>query len=114
MQHIIHIENGITRHPMWRMAEPVNFDLLDKEHLAIVGPNGGGKSMLVDILINAHPLLMKDPAYDFSPSTKPLASDNIKYITFKDNYGGDNDRTYFLQQRWNAMEIVGRGLPHEW
>ena len=61
--------------------------------------------MLVDILTNAHPLLMKDPAYDFSPSTKPLASDNIKYITFKDNYGGDNDRTYFLQQRWNAMEI---------
>ena len=105
MQHIIHIENGITRHPMWRMAEPVNFELLDKEHLAIVGPNGGGKSMLVDILTNAHPLLMKDPAYDFSPSTKPLASDNIKYITFKDNYGGDNDRTYFLQQRWNAMEI---------
>ncbi len=105
MQHIIHIENGITRHPMWRMAEPVNFDLLDKEHLAIVGSNGGGKSMLVDILTNAHPLLMKDPAYDFSPSTKPLASDNIKYITFKDNYGGDNDRTYFLQQRWNAMEI---------
>ena len=105
MQRIIHIENGVTRHPMWRMAEPVNFELLDKEHLAIVGPNGGGKSMLVDILINAHPLLMQDPAYDFSPSTKPLASDNIKYITFKDNYGGDNDRTYFLQQRWNAMEI---------
>ena len=74
MQHIIHIENGITRHPMWRMAEPVNFDLLDKEHLAIVGPNGGGKSMLVDILTNAHPLLMKDPAYDFSPSTKRFLS----------------------------------------
>lgn len=105
MQRIIHIKNGITRHPLWRMAEPVDFELLDKEHLAIIGPNGGGKSMLVDILINAHPLLMQDPAYDFFPSTKPLASDNIKYITFRDNYGGDNDRTYFLQQRWNAMEI---------
>ena len=32
-------------------------------------------------------------------------SDNIKYITFRDTYGGDNDRTYFLQQRWNQLEI---------
>ena len=29
----------------------------------------------------------------------------MKYITFRDTYGGDNDRTYFLQQRWNQMEI---------
>ena len=105
MQKIISIENGITRHPLWRMAEPVNFELLDHEHIAIIGPNGGGKTMLVDILINKHPLLMKDPSYDFRPSRKPLASDNIKYITFRDNYGGDNDRQYFLQQRWNSMEI---------
>lgn len=31
--------------------------------------------------------------------------DKLKYITFRDTYGGDNDRTYFLQQRWNQMEI---------
>lgn len=105
MQRIISIENGVTRHPLWRMAEPVFFELLDKEHIAIVGPNGGGKTMLVDIITNRHPLMMKDPDYDFSPSTKPLASDNIKQITFRDNYGGDSDRTFFLQQRWNSMEI---------
>ena len=105
MQKVISIENGIPRHPLWRMAEPVNFELLDHEHIAIVGPNGGGKTMLVDILINKHPLLINDPSYDFRPSTKSLASDNIKYITFRDNYGGDNDRQYFLQQRWNSMEI---------
>lgn len=61
--------------------------------------------MFVDILVGRHPLLMHDPDYDFSPSTKPLVSDNIKYITFRDTYGGDNDRTYFLQQRWNQLEI---------
>ena len=27
---------------------------------------------------------------------KTMVSDNIKYITFRDTYGGDNDRTYFL------------------
>lgn len=105
MQKIISIQNGVTRMPEWRMAEPVNFEACDGEHIAIVGPNGGGKSMFVDILVGRHPLLMHDPDYDFSPSTKSLVSDNIKYITFRDTYGGDNDRTYFLQQRWNQLEI---------
>lgn len=105
MQQIIHIENGVTRMPEWRMDEPVNFTSCDGEQLAIVGPNGGGKTMLVDILIGRHPLLDHDPEYNFAPSTKPLVSDNICYITFRDAYGGDNDRTYYLQQRWNQMEI---------
>ena len=91
--------------PQWRMAEPVDFETLDGEHIAIVGPNGGGKSMLVDIIVERHPLLMNEPKFDFSPSNKELVSDNIKYITFKDSYGGDNDQTYYLQQRWNQTEI---------
>ncbi len=105
MQKIINIKEGVTRMPEWRMAKPVNFQAEDGEHIAIVGPNGGGKSMFVDIIVGRHPLLMHDPEYDFAPSTKPLVSDNIKYITFRDTYGGDNDRTYYLQQRWNQQEI---------
>jgi len=105
MQKIIKIQDGTTRMPEWRMAEPVNFETNDGEHIAIVGPNGGGKSMLVDIIVGTHPLLMRDPEYDFSPSEKPLVSDNIKYITFRDSYGSDNDHTYYLQQRWNQQEI---------
>ncbi len=91
--------------PEWRMKAPVDFEFCAGEHLAIVGPNGGGKSMLVDILIGRHPLLMRDPEYDFYPSGKKLASENIKYITFRDSYGGDNDKEYFHQQRWNRQMI---------
>ncbi|MGI6232189.1 MAG: ATP-binding cassette domain-containing protein [Prevotella sp.] len=105
MQEIIHIEKGVTRMPAWRMAEPVDFSLMDNEHIAIVGPNGGGKSMLVDIITGRHPLLGQEPTYNFSPSKKTLVSENIKYITFRDAYGGDNDKSYFLQQRWNQQEI---------
>lgn len=105
MQSIIKITDGIVRMPEWRMAEPVNFTSLDGEQIAIVGPNGGGKTMLVAIITGSHPLLMRDPEYDFSPSKQRRVSDNIKYITFRDAYGGDNDRTYYLQQRWNQTEI---------
>ena len=104
-QKIIEVKDGVPRMPEWRMTEPVNFLLNDGEHIAIVGPNGGGKSLLVDMIIGRHPLLRQDPFYDFSPSTVELVSDNIKYITFRDSYGGDTDKTYYLQQRWNQQEI---------
>lgn len=105
MQSIIKITNGVVRMPAWRMAEPVNFTAFDGDQIAIVGPNGGGKTMLVNIITGSHPLLMRDPEYDFSPSKQKRVSDNIKYITFRDAYGGDNERTYYLQQRWNQTEI---------
>ncbi len=105
MQKIIEITQGVTRMPEWRMAEPVDFSLNEKEHIAIIGDNAAGKTMLVDIITGSHPLLMKDVAYDFSPKTSRLASDNIKYITFRDCYGGDSDRNYYLQQRWNQHDI---------
>ncbi|MBR2253072.1 MAG: ATP-binding cassette domain-containing protein [Prevotella sp.] len=102
---VIKVQKGVTRMPEWRMAEPVDFELGQGEHIAIVGPNAGGKTLTVDILTRKHPLLQNDVEYDFSPKTSRLASDNIKYIEFRDTYGGDNDRTYYLQQRWNQTEI---------
>lgn len=104
MQKLIAIHNGVARLPEWRLASPVSFELLEGENIAIVGPNGGGKTMFVDMLTGSHPLLGDNPTYDFGPGSKPLVSDNIKYIQFTDSYG-ENDSTYYLQQRWNQQEI---------
>ena len=82
------------------MAEPVNFTMEEGEHIAIIGRNGSGKSMFVDILTGRHPAFPDMVEYSFD---EPY--NNLKHITFRDTYGGDNDRTYFLQQRWNQMEI---------
>lgn len=104
MQKLIAIHGGVVRHPEWKMAAPIDFELLNGENIAIVGPNGGGKSMFVSILTGSHPLLGDAIEYDFSPTQKELVSDNIKYIQFTDSYG-ENDSTYYLQQRWNQQEI---------
>ncbi len=55
--------------------------------IAIVGLNASGKTQLVEKYLRENP------------------SRYVRYITFRDTYGGDNDRTYYLQQRWNQMEI---------
>lgn len=105
MQKIIDIENGVCRMPQWRMAKPVDFTLCQGEHIAIVGPNGGGKSMLVDIITGAHALQPMNPVhYDFAPRKAKMVSDNIKYMTFRDSYG-TADGTYYYQQRWNQNDI---------
>ncbi len=103
-QKIIEIINGVPRHPLYRMKHPVNLTLLDGENVAIVGDNGAGKSMLVDIITEKHPLLLTRVNYDFSPSKAKMVSDNIKYITFCDAYG-TGDSTYYYQQRWNQHDI---------
>lgn len=97
---IIELKNARARKLEWNLAEPVNFYLDEGEHLAITGRNGSGKSMLVDMITGKHPVYPGMISYSFTEPYK-----NLKHITFRDTYGGDNDRTYFLQQRWNQMEI---------
>lgn len=104
MQKIIELKNGVARMESWRLSEPANFELAAGEHIAILGPNGSGKTMLVNMLTGAHPCIGDTPRYDFSPSRKPLVSDNIRYISFRDTYG-TADGSYYLQQRWNQHDI---------
>lgn len=103
MQQTIHIANAVARNPLVRLAQPVTLDFGADEHIAIVGPNGGGKSLLVDMLTGKYPLRQGELTYDFTPSATTTAYDNIKYIAFRDTYGSA-DANYYYQQRWNAHD----------
>lgn len=104
MKPILHIKNGVPRHPLYRMAQPVSLSIEKGEQIAIVGPNGTGKSLLIDIMIGRWPLLMNEVEYDFSPSESSLVCENIRYITFRDSYG-DSDTNLYYQQRWNSQDL---------
>ena len=102
---MIRITNGVARHPLWRMAEPINLHIEKGEQIAIVGDNAAGKSRLVEVLTGHYPLLLNEVQFDFSPSESSLVSDNLKYISFRDSYG-EQDGTYYYQQRWNQHDIA--------
>ena len=112
MRPIIKITNGITRHPDWRMAEPVNLEIMPGEHVAICGDNSSGKSRLVEIITGHYPLLQNEVHYGFdntgtesgTPTQKRLISEQLRFISFRDSYG-DQDGTYYYQQRWNQHDI---------
>lgn len=113
---IISVTDGVPRHPLWRMAEPINLEIKRGEQIAIVGDNAAGKTRLVEILTGHYPLLLNEVHYGFSPNDSRLVSENLKYISFRDSYGVQ-DSTYYYQQRWNQHDIaddaptVGQLLP---
>ena len=95
IQNTFNIAGGVARNPLVRLATPITATISAGEHIAIVGPNGGGKSLFVDTLIGKYPLREGVLQYDFSPSATQTVYDNVKYIAFRDTYGAADADYYY-------------------
>lgn len=102
-QSIIKLTDAVARNPLVRLNASASVDFLAGEHIAIVAPNGAGKSLLVDMLTGKFLLREGVLEYDFRPAPTNYAYKNIKYITFRDTYGS-SDFYYCYQMRWNQTE----------
>ena len=101
---VIEIINGIARHPDYRLDSPINFVLHEGEQLAIYGPNGSGKTKLVNTIIGRYPLLLNEVRYDFGDFNHRMVYENIHHMAFRDSYG-DADGSYYSQQRWHSQDV---------
>lgn len=108
---VISMYKVVARNPVYRMAEPVTMSVAEGEQIAVVGDNGAGKSMLIDLITGAHPIMTDGKGsylkYNFWPESSDghssLVCDNIKYITFRDAYS-TTEGNYYYQIRYNHTE----------
>ncbi|MCR5003125.1 MAG: ATP-binding cassette domain-containing protein [Bacteroidales bacterium] len=92
MSYTIKLTDAVAREESISLREPVNLTIGSDENVAIVGRNGSGKSLLVDMMTG------KSMAFG-----DHLEHGSIRYITFRDTYGAA-DKGYYIQQRWNTTE----------
>ena len=97
----IRLTDAVARNPQIQLSKPVNLSLPADGHIAIVGPNACGKTLLTDMMTGKSPLVSGRIEYDFTPLNTQSAYQNIRYIAFRDTYGS-YDANYYYQQRWNA------------
>ena len=65
------------------------------EHLAVIGPNASGKTLMVQQFCRQHPL-------------------EVEYVEFRDTYGDAADGHYYLQLRWNTAELDNHIELEDW
>ena len=103
MRTIISLVNGVAGDINRRFATPINFELQEGEHLAVIGLNGSGKSTLIQTITGQLFLREGKLSFEFGPDAHRYNSENIRYVTFNDAYGTAT-ADYYYQQRWNSQD----------
>lgn len=98
----LRIERGELGDAGYRFAAPLDFELLRGEHIALVGANGSGKTLLVETLLGRRPLRSGRLEYGFPTGSRTAGG--VRYIAFHETYNRAEDGEYYHQQRWNSCD----------
>ncbi|WP_183307162.1 ATP-binding cassette domain-containing protein [Dysgonomonas hofstadii] len=94
---IINIKEAIPRLELYRFSEPVNWEIREGQYWAVIGPNGGGKTLLTDLLSGK--LALKKG--EIEPGNNERISSTVKSVAFRDIYSIVDTQNSYYQQRWN-------------
>lgn len=97
---IVSIDRVVTRLPELRFNRPLTWTIREGEQWALIGPNGGGKTLIADILQNKYAIKEGTVTFGYEGRTRDL----IKSIAFKDIYSLADCRNSYYQQRWHSTE----------
>lgn len=98
---IIEIKGAVPRFDNLRFNHPINWSINENEHWAVIGPNGGGKTLLVDILLGKYALKAGEVICKNNAGESLPVSSVVKSVAFKDIYSIIDTQNSYYQQRWN-------------
>ena len=92
----------MARYEEQRLGGDVSFFIGEGENAALIGPNGGGKSLLMNYLTGA--ISIKEASV-LHEDGSPVARQKISMLTFRDIYrSGAGSQDNYYQKRWQATE----------
>lgn len=98
---IIEIQGGVPRLSQLQFESPINWKIRKNEHWAVIGPNGSGKTLLTDILLNKYALKEGEVICRDADGKNLPVSIIAKSVAFRDIYSIIDTQNSYYQQRWN-------------
>lgn len=98
---IIEIAGALPRLEHFRFDQPINWKIEKGQHWAVIGPNGGGKTLLMDTLVNKFALKEGEIICADSAGHRLPVSTVVKSVAFRDIYSMVDTQNSYYQQRWN-------------
>lgn len=98
---IIKIDGAIPRFEHLQFKNPIHWEVKTKQHWAVIGPNGSGKTLLTDILTGKYALKAGEIiCKDINGENLPVST-VVKSVAFRDIYSIIDTQNSYYQQRWN-------------
>lgn len=106
-QTLVEISEAIPHFEHLQFSEPINWQIREGQHWAVIGNNGSGKTLLIDILTSKYALKTGQIICKNKDGENLPVSSAIKAVAFKDIYSIIDTQNSYYQQRWN------KGDEHE-
>lgn len=106
---IIFSLKGVVPNSSYPYTAPIDLEMRKGEQWIVYGPNAAGKSFLIQTISGAFILRGGQISYDFGNPSSNKVSDNLRIVTFHDQYGAGADAPFY-QLRWN-QGLIGDEVP---